>query len=149
MISNLKRFVADIFSGDPDSQIRKIQMAVDAGSLQPLVDNLSTDDLEYRNAIRRLSRKSKRVQALVLVRHGVLKPMCELLGSDDDELVRLLLESIKNILTVVTRHGQAETVAGSIKECMAVGKVLARENEELQKKASDIIEKFLKGSFRI
>jgi hypothetical protein len=60
-------------------------------------------------------------------------------------MVSVLLDGISNILAAATRHGEAETVAEMIEECGGLDKLeelQAHENEQLYKKALEIIETF-------
>ncbi len=60
-------------------------------------------------------------------------------------MVSVLLDGISNILSAATRHGEAETVAELIEECGGLDKLeelQAHENEQLYKKALEIIETF-------
>ena len=60
-------------------------------------------------------------------------------------MVSVLLDGISNILSAATRHGESETVAQMIEECGGLDKLedlQAHENEQLYKKALEIIETF-------
>ncbi len=136
------RVIANVFCGRAD----QIQKVIDAQILQPLIEVLSTGDFESRKvsvrAVTNLSFKGTPAQIITLCQHGVLKPMCDLLASNDDELVDSLLKGIENILAAVKRQGEAETVAGSVKDCLSVGNLLTHENEEVKKKALKIIKTY-------
>ncbi len=136
------RVITNVFAGRAD----QIQKVIDAQILQPLIEVLSTGDLKSRNAsvraVTNLSFTGTPAQITTLCQHGVLKPMCDLLASNDVELVDLLLKGIENILAAVKRHGEAEAVAGSVKDCLSVGNLLTHDNEEVKKKALKIIKTY-------
>ena len=136
------QFISNVFAGRAD----QIQKVIDAQILQPLIEVLSTGDFESRKtsvgAVTNLSFRGTPAQIITLGQHGVLKPMCDLLASNDDELVDSLLKGIENILAAVKRQGEAETVAGSVKDCLSVGNLLTHENEEVKKKALKIIKTY-------
>jgi importin subunit alpha-1 len=136
------RVISNVFCGRVD----QIQKVIDAQILHPLIEVLSTVDLESRKAsvraVRVLSICGTSTQIITLCQHGVLKPMCDLLVSNDVELVDLLLQGIENILAAVKRQGEPDTVAGSIKDCLSVGNLLIHENEEVKKKALKIIKAY-------
>jgi hypothetical protein len=124
----------------------QIQKVIDAQILQPLIEVLSTGDLESRKAavraVRNLSMRGTRKQIITLNQRGVLKPLCDLLTSNDVQLVNLILEGIENILVAVKRHGKAKIVAGSIDDCLSVGNLLIHENKDVKKKALKIIKTY-------
>jgi hypothetical protein len=136
------RVISNVFAGRAD----QIQKVIDAQILQPLIEVLSTGDLESRKAsvgaVTNLSFRGTPAQIITLCQHGVLKPMCDLLDSNDVVLVDRLLRGIENILADVKRQGEPDTVAGSIKDCLSVGNLLTHENEEVKKKALKIIKTY-------
>ena len=60
-------------------------------------------------------------------------------------MVSVLLDGISNILSAATRHGESDFVAQMIEECGGLDKLedlQAHENDQLYKKALEIIETF-------
>ena len=60
-------------------------------------------------------------------------------------MISVLLDGISNILAAASRHGESQTVCDMIEECGGLDKLeelQTHENEQLYKKALEIIETF-------
>lgn len=81
----------------------------------------------------------------LLVHHGALKPMCNLLNSKDWKTVAVVLDGLANILNAANKLGEADKVAVMIEECGGLDcleTLQTHENEKVYEKALAIIETY-------
>lgn len=145
----------------------QIQLVIDAGCLQPLIDILVKGDFKAQKeaawAVTNLTSGGTVQQIVHLcgevnIGHmnttisyqkpflqGVLKPFCDLLAAKDDKTVGVVLDGVANILATAEKLGETDKVAMMVEECGGLDRVEAlqsHENEQIYQKALQIIETF-------
>jgi importin subunit alpha-1 len=82
--------------------IEQIESVIQSGLIPPLISLLANSDFETRReaawAISNATAGGTDAQIRMLVLHGCLKPMCDLLFANDSKLLIVVLEGIENIL---------------------------------------------------
>merc|ERR1712083_1045345 len=128
---------------------QQIQMVIDAGVLQPLIDILVKGDFKAQKeaawAVTNLTSGGSVQQIVHLCGEGVLKPFCDLLAAKDDKTVGVVLDGIANILATAEKLNEVDKVAMMVEECGGLDKIeqlQAHENEAIYQKALQIIETF-------
>ena len=84
-------------------------------------------------------------QIVHLCQQGVMKPFCDLLDTNDEKLVCVVMDGLMNILSTAAQQGEAEKICELIEECEGLDKIEAlqtHENEQVYKKALAIITTF-------
>lgn len=143
--------ISNITAGNRD----QIQAVVDNGLFPPLVQILAKEEFDVRKeaawAISNATSggSTKQIQYLVL-KCGVLKPLCDLLTVKDAKVINVALEGLENILTA----GDKERDDGNLKEnpylemIEEVGgidkleELQSHENQEVYEKSIKILEDF-------
>merc|ERR1712088_261287 len=127
----------------------QIQIVIDAGCLQPLIDILVKGDFKAQKeaawAVTNLTSGGTVQQIVHLCGEGVLKPFCDLLAAKDDKVVSVVLDGLTNILHTAEKLGETDKVATMVEECGGLDKIeqlQAHENEAIYAKALQIIETF-------
>merc|ERR1712127_307928 len=127
----------------------QIQVVIDAGVLQPLIDILVKGDFKAQKeaawAVTNLTSGGSVQQIVLLCGEGVLKPFCDLLAAKDDKTVGVVLDGISNILATAEKLNETDKVAMMVEECGGLDKIeqlQAHENEVIYHKALQIIENF-------
>ncbi|GFR97834.1 importin subunit alpha, partial [Elysia marginata] len=137
--------LSNITAGSTD----QIQAVLDSGLLPILVEVLVTGDFKSQKeaawAVTNLTSGGTVEQISTLVGCGVIKPMCDLLESKDAKLLMVVLDGILNILDAADKVSQAEPICVIVEECQGLDKIehlQSHENNQVYKKALDIIDKF-------
>merc|ERR1711934_1040740 len=119
-----------------------IQLVIDAGCLQPLIDILVKGDFKAQKeaawAVTNLTSGGTVQQIVHLCGEGVLKPFCDLLAAKDDKTVGVVLDGVANILATAEKLGESDKVAMMVEECGGLDRVEAlqsHENEQIYLKA--------------
>jgi importin subunit alpha-2 len=127
----------------------QIQVVMDAGVMQPLIDILVKGDKKAKKetawAITNLTSGGTVSQIVHLCGEGVLKPFCDLLAAKDDKTVGVVLDGVSNILATAEKLAEVDKVAMMVEECGGLDKIeqlQAHENEVIYHKALQIIENF-------
>merc|ERR1712203_129213 len=93
----------------------QIQVVMDAGVLQPLIDILVKGDFKAQKeaawAITNLTSGGTVPQIVQLCGEGVLKPFCDLLAAKDDKTVGVVLDGVSNILATAEKLSEVDKVA--------------------------------------
>ena len=145
IVREATRTIANIIAGNE----QHIQMIIDAQVVPPLIEVLVTGTYASKKeaiwAVHSITSFGTVEQTLVLLHLGVLKPMFNLLGDFEEDMVNLLLDGISNILDSATHHGESEYVDQMIEECRGLDKLedfQVHEDEYMRNKVLDIIETF-------
>ena len=126
----------------------QVQAVIEANLIPAVISLLHSDDQKTRNeaawAICNATCHNDRVpqQVKYLVAQGCLKPLCDILSSQDSTIVQVILDGIDNILSV----GQAEARKGSPKNeylIMLEDIGAVHKSEYVCHKSKSIIEKYL------
>ena len=90
--------ISNITAGNKD----QIQMVIEANIIDPLIQLLTTAEFDIRKeaawAISNAMVSGTNQQIKYLVDKGCVKPLCDLLPSQDDEIVMVVLNGLENIL---------------------------------------------------
>ncbi|KAI8821005.1 armadillo-type protein [Fimicolochytrium jonesii] len=133
----------------------QIQAIIEANLIPPLINILNTGDFKTKKeACWAISNATsgglqRPEQIKYLVSQGCIKPLCDLLASQDNKITQVALDGLENILKVgdmerVQTHGQ-NVMANFIEEAMGVDKIYnlqLHDNAEIYKKAYTIIDKY-------
>jgi importin subunit alpha-4/3 len=99
--------------------------------------------------INNLSLSGKREQVAYVLQQGVLEPFCQLLSTDDSQILVVVLDGISNILKMAAANEQdLDALTTQIEECSGLDKIenlQTHNNEEIYKLAFDIIDKYFSG----
>ncbi|CAM0139016.1 Importin subunit alpha-1 [Umbelopsis sp. WA50703] len=134
----------------------QIQAVIDANIIPPLIHTLATADFKTKKeACWAISNATsgglnKPEQIKYLVSQGCIRPLCELLTCMDNKIIQVALDGLENILKVgeMERSNDMDGVnryAIYIEECNgmeAIHSLQNHDNEELYKKAYQIIDKY-------
>ena len=96
--------------------------------------------------INNLTLSGKREQVAYVLQQGVLSPFCQLLSTDDPQILVVVLDGISNILKMAaTNENDLVAVTSQIEECSGLDKIEELQNhrnEEIYKLAFDIIDRY-------
>ncbi|ANB11341.1 karyopherin alpha [Sugiyamaella lignohabitans] len=142
--------LSNITAGNSD----QIQAVIDANLIPPLINLLSTADFKTRKeACWAISNATsggltRPEQIRYLVSQGCIKPLCDLLSSQDNRIIQVALDGLENILKV-GKHDQEEKglpyneYAMYVEEAGGMEKIQEcqnLENEAIYRRAYDIID---------
>ncbi|TPX54189.1 hypothetical protein SeMB42_g00394 [Synchytrium endobioticum] len=134
----------------------QIQAVIDANIIPPLIEILQHGDVKTKKeACWAISNATsgglaQPAQIRYLVSRGCIKPLCDLLNSQDNKIIQVALDGLENILKVgegdkVANNQEVNQMAVFIEDAGGMEKVYAlqsHENLEIYKKAYSIIEKY-------
>lgn len=137
----------------------QIQAVIEAGIVPHLVDILQNSDFKTRKeaawAISNATSGGSPEQIKYLVNQGCIKPLCDLLNVNDGKIIHVALDGLDNILRVGQEefqnnpeHFTGNPYADQIEEAEGLEKIeylQNHENQEIYKKAFDIVEKYFSG----
>jgi len=136
-------FISNITAGNAN----QIQAVVDAYLLPLIVDLLDRGDFQIQKeaawAITNVTIMGKPEHIVYLVQLGVIKPLCDLLNIQDNQIIQVVLDGISNILQ--RSDEQLESICDMIEECGGLDKIedlQNHESSEIYKIAFNIIEDF-------
>jgi hypothetical protein len=96
--------------------------------------------------INNLTLSGKREQVAYVLQLGVLSPFCQLLSTDDPQILVVVLDGINNILKMASSdENDLLAVTSQIEECSGLDKIEELQNhrnEEIYKLAFDIIDRY-------
>ena len=96
--------------------------------------------------INNLSLSGKREQVAFVLQQGVLAPFCQLLSTEDPQILVVVLDGINNILKMAsTNDDDLLTLTSQIEECSGLDKIEELQNhrnEEIYKLAFEIIDRY-------
>ena len=143
--------IAIITDGTP----AQIEAVIEANLFPDVISLLRSDDQEARKeaawAICNATSHPDPQHVKYLVAQGCLKPLCDMLSSQDPETLEITLDSIDSILSV----GQEEVRNGSslkneylimLEDLNAINSIVSLQNhaiEDVFSKSKDIVEKYL------
>jgi hypothetical protein len=139
-------FLSNITAGTKS----QVQAVIDAGLIPQVIHLLAKGDLATRReaawCINNLSLSGKREQVAYVLQQGVLVPFCQLLETDDPQILVVVLDGINNILKMASANEQdLMALTSQIEECNGLDKIEALQNhrnEEIYKLAYDIIDHY-------
>merc|ERR1711971_360878 len=118
----------------------QIQVVMDAGVLQPLIDILVKGDFKAQKeaawAVTNLTSGGTVQQIVHLCGEGVLKPFCDLLAAKDDKTVGVVLDGVANILATAEKLGESDKVATMVEECGGLDRVEALQSPKTSRSTS-------------
>lgn len=128
----------------------QVQSVIDANLIPTVVHLLSKGDLATKReaawCINNLSLSGKREQVAYVLEQGVLQPFCQLLTTDDPQILVVVLDGISNILKMASsNYDDLMSITSQIEECNGLDKIeelQSHRNEEIYKIAFDIIDKY-------
>ena len=133
----------------------QIQAVIEAGLLEPLLGVMVRGDFRAQKeaawAVTNLTSGGNINQLVSLCAAGAIKPMCDLLGTNDEKTVAVILDGIQNVLAAASKVDEVEKVCLAIEECDGLDKIealQAHENEDLYKKALKIIDTYFNEAVR-
>ncbi|XP_062136435.1 importin subunit alpha-4-like [Drosophila sulfurigaster albostrigata] len=136
-------FLSNIVAGT----VSQIQQIIDANLIAPIIENMCNGDFgiqrEAAYAIGSLCSKGAREQINSIIHDRVISPYCHLLVCHDIELIKSVLNGLKNMLDNAETN-QLE-VAILIEECGGLDKIESlqnHENNEIYKLAFQLIETY-------
>jgi len=134
--------LSNITAGTPE----QIQSVIDSGCLGPLVEVLAHGDFKAKKeaawAITNLTSGGTVQQIVYLCQSGVMKPYCELLGTNDEKTVCVVMDGLVNLLETAKQHGEVDKICVMIEEADGLDKLedlQQHENETVYSKALNII----------
>ena len=96
--------------------------------------------------INNLSLSGKREQVAYVLQQGVLVPFCQLLTTEDPQILVVVLDGINNILKMAsTNEDDLLTLTSQIEDCAGLDKIEELQNhrnEEIYKLAFEIIDRY-------
>jgi hypothetical protein len=127
-----------------------VQAVIDAQLVPKVIELLSKGDLPTRReaawCINNLSLSGKPEQVAYVLQQGVLEPFCNLLGSEDPQILVVVLDGISNILKMASASDEdVDLITNQIEECGGLDKIETLQNhpnEEIYKLAFDIIDRY-------
>ena len=145
--------ISNITAGNTD----QIQAVVDAGIIPPLINLLNTADFKTKKeACWAISNATsgglaRPEQIRYLVEQGCIRPLCDLLSSMDNKIIQVSLDALENILKVgemdkLRNPSHTNEYAYLIEVCGGMEKIHNAQqnaNQEIYKKAYDIIDQFI------
>lgn len=139
-------FLSNITAGTK----QQVQAVIDAGLIPQVIHLLAKGDLATRReaawCINNLSLSGKREQVAYVLQQGVLVPFCQLLSTDDPQILVVVLDGISNILKMASANeSDLLSVTAQIEECSGLDKIEELQNhrnEEIYKLAFDIIDRY-------
>lgn len=128
----------------------QVQAVIDAGLIPQIIHLLAKGDLATRReaawCINNLSLSGKREQVAYVLQQGVLVPFCQLLTTEDPQILVVVLDGINNILKMAsTNEDDLLTLTSQIEECAGLDKIEELQNhrnEEIYKLAFEIIDRY-------
>lgn len=128
----------------------QVQSVIDANLIPQVIHLLAKGDLATRReaawCINNLSLSGKREQVAYVLEQGVLQPFCQLLTTDDPQILVVVLDGISNILKMAsTNYDDLYSLTTQIEECNGLDKIEELQNhrnEEIYKLAFEIIDKY-------
>lgn len=128
----------------------QVQAVIDAGLIPQVIHLLARGDLATRReaawCINNLTLSGKREQVAYVLQQGVLSPFCQLLSTDDSQILVVVLDGISNILKMAASNEEdLIAVTSQIEECSGLDKIedlQNHRNEEIYKLAFDIIDRY-------
>ncbi|CAB3373182.1 Hypothetical predicted protein [Cloeon dipterum] len=138
-------FLSNITAGNQ----RQVQAVIDAQLVPLIISNLSRGEFQTQKeaawAISNLTISGTKDQVAVLVKEGVIPPLCALLNCKDSQVIQVVLDGIHNMLKMATEPGAVDALASMIEECGGLDKIEAlqnHENPEIYKLTYEIIEQY-------
>ncbi len=128
----------------------QVQSVIDANLIPQVIHLLAKGDLATRReaawCINNLSLSGKREQVAFVLDQGVLQPFCQLLSTDDPQILVVVLDGISNILKMAsTNYDDLSAITNQIEECNGLDKIeelQSHRNEEIYRLAFEIIDKY-------
>jgi importin subunit alpha-4/3 len=123
---------------------------IDAGLMPQVIQLLAKGDLATKReaawCINNLTLSGKREQVAYVLQLGVLQPFCQLLTTEDSQILVVVLDGISNILKMASSNDDDLTaITQKIEECSGLDKIEELQNhpnEEIYKLAFDIIDNY-------
>lgn len=139
-------FLSNITAGTKS----QVQAVIDANLIPQVIHLLAKGDLATRReaawCINNLSLSGKREQVAYVLEQGVLQPFCQLLTTDDPQILVVVLDGISNILKMASsNYNDLASLTSQIEECNGLDKIeelQSHRNEEIYKLAFEIIDKY-------
>jgi len=136
----------------------QIQAVIEAGIIPHLVDILQNSEFKTRKeaawAISNATSGGSLEQIKYLVNQQCIKPLCDLLNVNDGKIIHVALDGLDNILRAGQEEFQSDAKLTTNPYCILIeeGDGLEKieylqnhENQEIYKKAFDIVEKYFSG----
>ena len=128
----------------------QVQAVIDANLIPQVITLLAKGDLATRReaawCINNLSLSGKREQVAYVLQQGVLVPFCNLLSTEDPQILVVVLDGINNILKMAaTNESDLLALTAQIEECGGLDKIEELQNhrnEEIYKLAFEIIDRY-------
>ena len=142
--------ISNITAGNKE----QIQAVIDHGMVRPLILLLQNAEFDVKKeaawAISNATSGGTPEQIKHLVEQGCIKPLCDLLVSDDNKIISVALEGLENILKVGDNESKLmgsgyNEMAAMVAEHKGLEKLEELQNhssEQLYEKAVSLIEKF-------
>jgi HEAT repeat protein len=142
--------LSNITAGNKD----QIQMVIEANIIDPLIQLLTTAEFNIRKeaawAISNATSGGTNQQTKYLVEQGCVKPLCDVLPSQDAKIVMVALEGLENILKVGEQemkdtNGGINALANLVDEMQGLDKIEElqnHENADIYKKALKLLETY-------
>ncbi|CAI4225679.1 unnamed protein product [Auanema sp. JU1783] len=136
-------FLSNITAGNQ----MQVQAVIDAGLLPMIISLLDKGDFHTQKeaawAVSNVTISGKADQVCYMVKAGVIRPFCALLGCKDPQIIQVVLDGINNILKLAGDN--LEGVCNQIEECGGLDKIehlQNHENEDIYKLTYEIIDTF-------
>ena len=131
----------------------QIQQVIDAGILPPLISILEREDFDIRKeaawAISNATSGGDPAQIRRLVEENVIKPLCDLLDTNDAKIIMVAIEGIENILRVGKQDSQTAggenryaSLVEAAKGLEKLEKLQEHENDDIYEKASAVLKQY-------
>ncbi|XP_014209910.1 importin subunit alpha-1 [Copidosoma floridanum] len=147
--TNIVKEAAWAVSNVTAGNVEQIQQVIDANIIPPLINVMHQGDFKSKKeatwAITNLTSGGNVNQIAFIVQCGALKPLCDLLESNDGRCISIVLDGLNYILTAAEKMGETDRVALMIEEVGGLDKLEAlqrHENEEIYEKAATMIDRF-------
>lgn len=136
-------FLSNITAGNQP----QVQAVINANLLPKIIHNLSRGEFQTKReaawAISNLTISGNREQVMTLIKEGVIPPFCELLASQDNQVIQVVLDGLNNMLKMA--GSDHVHIATAIEECGGLDRIenlQNHENVDIYKLAYDIIEQY-------
>ena len=147
VVKEAARIISNITAG-PQEQI---QAVIENNCLPPLIEVLSHGDFESKKesacAITNLTSGGSLEQIEYLFSTGFLKPFCDLLDLNDEEVACVVMDGFMNILSTAAQQGDEDKICKLISGGFdKIEELQSHENEQVREKARSIMTNLLSGA---